>query len=65
MNHAGKISPVESSNVPSEVVPSGGDGSGTVKLYDLDNSVEMWTDYLRPHLHPRSIHIVQEYKHDK
>ncbi|KAI0216232.1 Misato-like protein 1 [Lamellibrachia satsuma] len=52
------------SNVPSDLAPLGGDASGAVKLYDLDKSVDVWTDYLRPHLHPRTIHIVQQYHHD-
>ena len=35
------------------------------KMYSLDESVEVWSDFLRPHLHPRSLHIIQEYMHDE
>ncbi|XP_067665143.1 protein misato homolog 1-like [Haliotis asinina] len=33
------------------------------KLYNLDNSVSVWSDFLRVHLHPKSLHIVDDYIH--
>ena len=34
------------------------------KLYDLDSSVTVWSDYLRTHYHPKSVHIIEEYRHN-
>ncbi|GFN80506.1 misato-like protein 1 [Plakobranchus ocellatus] len=31
-------------------------------LYNLDNEVKVWSDYLRTALHPRTIHILQDYQ---
>ena len=33
------------------------------KLYNLDDSVHVWSDYLRLHLHPKTIALVNEYQH--
>ena len=34
------------------------------RLYDLDSSVTVWSDYLRTHYHPKSVHIIDEYRHN-
>lgn len=34
------------------------------KLYDLDSSVNVWSDYLRTQYHPKSVHIVEDYRHN-
>ncbi|XP_070581261.1 protein misato homolog 1-like [Ptychodera flava] len=36
----------------------------TKKIYNLDNQVNVWSDYLRIHLHPKTCSVVQEYTHD-
>ncbi|XP_068630515.1 protein misato [Battus philenor] len=33
------------------------------KHYGLENSINTWTDYLYPRLHPRTINVVKEYQH--
>ena len=33
--------------------------------FDLDDSVSVWSDFLRPHLHPRTMHIVNDYQHNR
>ncbi|XP_060066372.1 protein misato homolog 1-like [Ylistrum balloti] len=33
------------------------------QFYKLDESVNVWSDYLRTFLHPKSIHIVEQYRH--
>ncbi|XP_046556433.1 LOW QUALITY PROTEIN: protein misato homolog 1-like [Haliotis rubra] len=33
------------------------------KLYNLDNNVSVWSDFLRVHLHPKSLHIVDDFIH--
>ncbi|XP_071089418.1 protein misato homolog 1-like [Haliotis cracherodii] len=33
------------------------------KLYDLDDTVSVWSDFLRVHLHPKSLHIVDDFIH--
>ncbi len=35
------------------------------KLYNLDDKVNVWSDYLKLHLHPKSVQIVEEYTHNK
>ena len=35
------------------------------KLYNLDDSVKVWSDFLRVHLHPRTVHIVNQYDVDQ
>lgn len=30
------------------------------KVYDLSNSVKVWSDYLRPHLHPNSVYLLDD-----
>uniref|UniRef100_A0A1B6G8Y2 Protein misato n=1 Tax=Cuerna arida TaxID=1464854 RepID=A0A1B6G8Y2_9HEMI len=49
------------SPLPNELKES---GKAVPKLYHLDNDVKSWSDFLRPHLHPRSINLVQEYQHE-
>lgn len=34
------------------------------KPYHLDSSVTVWSDYLRLHLHPRNISLINQYKHN-
>ena len=34
------------------------------KLYDVDSSVTVWSDCLRTHYHPKSVHIFDEYRHN-
>ena len=31
---------------------------------DLDDDVHVWSDYLRVHVHPRSMSLIREYIHD-
>ncbi|XP_065185260.1 protein misato homolog 1-like [Sycon ciliatum] len=33
------------------------------RYYDLDDTVEVWSDYLRPHLHPRSACAINRFTH--
>ncbi|XP_066245946.1 protein misato [Euwallacea similis] len=33
------------------------------KKYNLESEVKVWSDYLYPRLHPRSVNIVDEYEH--
>ncbi|XP_067950920.1 protein misato homolog 1-like [Watersipora subatra] len=33
------------------------------KLYNLDDSVKSWSDYLKTHLHPRSLSVVKKFYH--
>ncbi len=35
-----------------------------LKSYRLEGSVRVWSDFLRIHLHPRSISIINQYNHD-
>uniref|UniRef100_A0A1B6LBE0 Protein misato homolog 1 n=1 Tax=Graphocephala atropunctata TaxID=36148 RepID=A0A1B6LBE0_9HEMI len=48
-------------SLPTELKKS---GKAVPKLYHLDDSVRSWSDFLRPHLHPRNINLVQEYQHE-
>ncbi|XP_050432328.1 protein misato [Adelges cooleyi] len=34
------------------------------KVYDLDETVKLWSDYLKARFHPRTITTVSEYKHN-
>ncbi|KAI1901479.1 hypothetical protein AGOR_G00034860 [Albula goreensis] len=34
------------------------------KLYHLEGSVRVWSDFLRIHLHPRTISVINQYNHD-
>ncbi len=38
---------------------------GSGKLYDLDDSVRVWSDFMRLHLHPRSVALITEYQHNQ
>ncbi|XP_038167190.1 protein misato homolog 1 isoform X3 [Arvicola amphibius] len=33
-------------------------------IYPTENSIRVWSDFLRVHLHPRSICVIQKYNHD-
>ena len=35
------------------------------KLYNLDSSVEVWSDFQRVHLHPRSIQLINDFTHGR
>uniref|UniRef100_A0ABM0MAX4 Protein misato homolog 1-like n=1 Tax=Saccoglossus kowalevskii TaxID=10224 RepID=A0ABM0MAX4_SACKO len=35
----------------------------TKKIYNLDYQINVWSDYLRLHLHPKTVSLVQEYEH--
>lgn len=35
-----------------------------LKSYRLEGSVRVWSDFLRIHLHPRSISVINQYNHD-
>jgi hypothetical protein len=37
---------------------------GSNKMYKLDESVNVWSDFLHPHMHPRSLHLINSYQHD-
>lgn len=32
--------------------------------YKLEGSVKVWSDFLRIHLHPRTISVIHQYNHD-
>ncbi|ELU05985.1 hypothetical protein CAPTEDRAFT_160708 [Capitella teleta] len=34
------------------------------RLHHLDDQVRVWSDFLRLHLHPKTVHVVQQYWHD-
>lgn len=34
------------------------------KLYNLDNDVKIWSDFLKTRFHPRTIVSIDEYKHN-
>ncbi|XP_061123041.1 protein misato homolog 1 [Syngnathus typhle] len=34
------------------------------KKYSLEGSVKVWSDFLRIHLHPRTISVIHQYNHD-
>lgn len=34
------------------------------KVYNLDSTVTVWTDYLRARYHPRTVSIINEYEHN-
>lgn len=34
------------------------------KLYNLDNDVKIWSDFLKARFHPRTIMSIDEYKHN-
>ncbi|KAK1880290.1 Protein misato like 1 [Dissostichus eleginoides] len=34
------------------------------KAYRLEGSVKVWSDFLRLHLHPRSISVIHQFNHD-
>ncbi|XP_043936097.1 protein misato homolog 1 [Protopterus annectens] len=35
------------------------------KSLGLENSVQLWSDYLQVHLHPRTISVIHDYSHDE
>lgn len=34
------------------------------RAYELEGSVKVWSDFLRIHLHPRTISVIHNYNHD-
>lgn len=34
------------------------------KGYQMEGSVRVWSDFLRIHLHPRTITVINQYNHD-
>lgn len=34
------------------------------RFYDLDSKVKVWSDFLRPHLHPKSVITLEDYFHN-
>ncbi|MBN3317643.1 MSTO1 protein, partial [Atractosteus spatula] len=56
----------------SEALSAGGIAMATVntsleraqKRYSLEGSVRVWSDFLRVHLHPRSMMVINQYNHD-
>ncbi|XP_037549116.1 protein misato homolog 1 [Nematolebias whitei] len=52
--------------------PSGAVGVDTInsrliqvqKSYRLEGSVKVWSDFLRIHLHPRTVSVIHQYNHD-
>lgn len=34
------------------------------KDYKLEGSVKVWSDFLRIHLHPRTVSVIHQYNHD-
>ena len=34
------------------------------KVYNLDDSVDVWSDFLKIHLHPKSLQMVNSYTHE-
>ncbi len=38
---------------------------GPKKLYNLDEAVQVWSDFLRLHLHPKSVGLINEYQHNQ
>ncbi|XP_033750191.1 protein misato homolog 1-like [Pecten maximus] len=53
----------DAGNEVKEKKQKSGDAVMGSKFYDLDESVDVWSDYLRTYLHPKSIHIVEQYRH--
>lgn len=35
------------------------------KVYDLNDSVVVWSDFLKLHLHPKTLEVVRNYQHNK
>ncbi|XP_054278823.1 protein misato homolog 1 [Macrosteles quadrilineatus] len=56
---------LEQAETSAATLPNGLKESGLAvpKLYNLDDSVKSWPDFLRPHLHPRTVNVVHEYRH--
>jgi hypothetical protein len=48
----------------SEVAGNGAVPSTDGKLYHLDDTVKVWSDFICPHLHPRSLHVINSYLYD-
>lgn len=34
------------------------------RSYSLEGSVKVWSDFLRIHLHPRTVSVIHQYNHD-
>eukprot|EP01135_Chromosphaera_perkinsii_P002685 Nk52_evm53s226 gene=Nk52_evmTU53s226 len=65
----GVVSQMEGSGIlrGNNVTTAGGtstaEASVSQKSYNLDEDVSVWSDYLRLHLHPRTVHIINDYCH--
>ena len=35
------------------------------KLYHLDDSVVVWSDYLYGHFHPKTVSVIKDYSHER
>ena len=35
------------------------------KMYHLDDSVVVWSDYLHGHLHPKTVSVIRDYSHER
>ena len=33
------------------------------KYYNLDDNISVWSDFLKLHLHPKSVYVVEPYRH--
>uniref|UniRef100_A0A1A8I222 Protein misato homolog 1 n=1 Tax=Nothobranchius kuhntae TaxID=321403 RepID=A0A1A8I222_NOTKU len=72
LQHAGKKTPSAPLPEASHQPASGAVSVETVnsrltrvqKSYRLEGSVKVWSDFLRIHLHPRTISVIQQYNHD-
>nr|CAG5866098.1 unnamed protein product [Menidia menidia] len=49
---------------PDLVDPVGARLARVQRGYQLESSVRVWSDFLRIHLHPRSIAVIHQYNHD-
>lgn len=63
-NTAGKDEDEKEKAVPPDVMPH----KTAVTLdvaepYNLDNSITVWSDFLRPYFHPKSLCVVNQYRH--
>lgn len=51
---------MEESGQSSQLPPA----DASSKLYNLDDTVKVWSDFLHPHMHPLSVHIIDAYQHN-
>ncbi|KAL1772303.1 misato-like 1 [Sigmodon hispidus] len=55
-----KAKPIQNGKGCPPVIP----GTTLKPLIPTENSIRVWSDFLRVHLHPRSICVIQKYNHD-